>query len=252
MKFQCEACERLIPLESYRLESGGLVVSCQRCGAENRARAAQPLVASPSAGGESLVSARAPEDVAVAEAPGRASVTALRVLRGPEVDLPPLDDDDALFEPPPGHCPKCVSTRREVDTSCSQCGLVYANFLEAEYVPSDTLATEWRKLAVHWAQWEAHDRLLTLAMGRGELATVGRLYRVRLARAPDDAVAQRAREEIVRRATVVVPTEVEGAGPSLLSRRMRGVAIAVLFLVVLLMSAFIIQRVGVLLSGDVP
>ncbi|GEN06887.1 hypothetical protein SAMN05443572_104488 [Myxococcus fulvus] len=250
MKFQCEACERLIPLESYRLESGGLVVSCQRCGAESRARAAQPLAVTPSVGGEPLASAR-PVEEPVLETAARASAPALRVVRGAVAAAPPLDDD-ALFVPPPGHCPKCVSTRREVDTSCSQCGLVYANFVESEHQPSEALREEWRRLAGEWGQWEAHDRLLTLAMGRGELATAGRLYRVRLARAPDDAVAQRAREEIVRRATVVVPTEVEGAGASLLSRRMRGVAIAVLFLVVLLMSAFIIQRVGVLLSGDVP
>ncbi|MCP3059311.1 hypothetical protein LXT21_11055 [Myxococcus sp. K38C18041901] len=250
MKFQCEACERLIPLESYRLESGGLVVSCQRCGAENRARAAQPLAASPSVGGDPFASPRTAEEP-VLEASGRVSAPALRVVRGAVATSPPLDDD-ALFAPPTGHCPKCVSARREVDTSCSQCGLVYANFVESEHQPSEALRDEWRRLAGEWGQWEAHDRLLTLAMGRGELATAGRLYRVRLARAPDDAVAQRAREEIVRRATLVVPTEVEGAGPSLLSRRMRGAAIAVLFLVVLLMTAFIIQRVGVLMSGDVP
>ncbi|MFP2932572.1 hypothetical protein ACLESO_46985, partial [Pyxidicoccus sp. 3LG] len=39
MRFQCEACERLVPLEVFRVEAGVLVVTCDRCGAESRARA---------------------------------------------------------------------------------------------------------------------------------------------------------------------------------------------------------------------
>ncbi|MFY2563499.1 hypothetical protein ACN469_38255 [Corallococcus terminator] len=250
MKFQCEACERLIPLESFRMEGGGLVVQCQRCGAENRARASvSPALSQEGSGSTQSVS----EDAVASSSSAlsaRASAPALRVVRGATV--PVTLDDEALFTPPPGHCPKCVSSRREVDTSCAQCGLVYANFLADEHQPSEELRGAWRSLAERWEEWEAHDRLLTLAMGRGELAAAGRLYRVRLARAPDDAVAHRAREEVVRRATLVVPTEVESSELSAGKRRLRAAAIAVLSLVVLMLLAFIIQRVRLLLSGDLP
>lgn len=255
MKFQCEACERLIPLESFRMEGGGLVVQCQRCGAESRARASQVAVspALSNEGSGSGVSQSAASEEASSSTPplpARASTPALRVVRGATV--PVTLDDESLFTPPPGHCPKCVSSRREVDTSCAQCGLVYANFLAEEHQPSEDLKGAWRSLAERWEEWEAHDRLLTLAMGRGELASAGRLYRVRLARAPDDAVAHRAREEVVRRATLVVPTEVEPSEMSLGKRRLRAAAIAVLSLVVLMLFAFVIQRVRMLLSGDLP
>ncbi|MFP2964189.1 hypothetical protein ACLEPN_42380, partial [Myxococcus sp. 1LA] len=36
MKFLCDACERLVPLETFRTESGGLVVTCGRCGVDSR------------------------------------------------------------------------------------------------------------------------------------------------------------------------------------------------------------------------
>ncbi|NTX03008.1 MULTISPECIES: hypothetical protein [Myxococcus] len=253
MKFQCEACERLIPLESFRMEGGGLVVSCQRCGAESRARASLPLSVSPALSGEGSGSTQSSVEDATASVPplpARASTPALRVVRGSAV--PVTLDDEALFTPPPGHCPKCVSPRREVDTSCAQCGLVYANFMAEEHKPSDDLMGAWRSLAEHWEEWEAHDRLLTLAMGRGELASAGRLYRVRLARAPDDAVAHRAREEVVRRATLVVPTEVESSEVSPGKRRLRAAAIAALSLVVLVLFTFIIQRVRLLFFSDLP
>ncbi|NVJ25353.1 hypothetical protein HUW62_29425 [Myxococcus sp. AM011] len=248
MKFQCEACERLIPLESFRMEGGGLVVQCQRCGAESRARASSQVVLSNEGSGSSQSASS--EDASSPSLPARASSPALRVVRGATV--PVTLDDESLFTPPPGHCPKCVSSRREVDTSCAQCGLVYANFLAEEHQPSEDLRGAWRSLAERWEEWEAHDRLLTLAMGRGELASAGRLYRVRLARAPDDAVAHRAREEVVRRATLVVPTEVEPSELSAGKRRLRTAAIAVLSLVVLMLFAFVIQRVRMLLSGELP
>jgi len=250
MKFQCDSCERLIPLETFRVDGGTLVVPCQRCGVENRVRAATAAsVAVATPAGEGLDGPSPP----AAEPPAaRASSPALRVVRGADPALRVPLDDDSLFAPPPGHCPKCVSSRREEDLSCSACGLVFANFIPEEHRPSDTLMEAWRELAGRWEDWEAHDRLLTLAMGRGELAGAGRLYRVRLARAPDDALARRARDEVVRRASMVVPTSPEeGSVESLATRRLRAAAVAVLFVVVLGLAAFIIQRLRELLGGPV-
>ncbi|MCP3105280.1 hypothetical protein LZ198_41070 [Myxococcus sp. K15C18031901] len=252
MKFQCESCERLIPLEAFRVDGGTLVVPCQRCGVENRVRAATATAASvavASPTGEGLEGAESSGELPSAR--GGVQAPALRVIRGADPALRVPLDDASLFSPPEGHCPKCVSPRREQDVSCSACGLVYANFLPEEHSPSESLMEAWRALAARWEDWEAHDRLLNLAMGRGELAGAGRLYRVRLARAPDDALARRARDEVVRRASMVVPSGPdEASAESLSTRRLRAAAVAVLFVVVLGLVAFIIQRVRELMGSS--
>jgi hypothetical protein len=262
MKFQCEACERLVPLEVFRVDAGVLVVKCDRCGAESRARVpAAPSVAVGSASpqrdgaGASVAAtphASPPEPslaAAVPPPPARASSPALRVVR-PEAGTPvALLSDEALFEPPPGHCPKCVAVRREDTESCAQCGLVYVNFIGDEHHPSRVLADAWRALMERWEDEEAHDRLMTLALGRGELAMLGRLYRLRLARVPDDAMARRGRDELVRRATLVVPATAEPAGTTVAQKRVKAVAVGVMFLVVLVMAVFVFQNLRALMAG---
>lgn len=247
MKFQCEACERLIPLEVFRVEAGVLAVTCGRCGAESLARMASSYAvgaASLPAEGAGVTPGSPPPQEAPA-AP-RASSPALRVVRAPEVPL----TGEALFEPPPGTCPKCVSPRREDAESCAHCGLVYVNFNPDEHRPSEVLADAWQALAARWDDWDAHDRLMTLAMGRGELAMLGRLYRVRLARAPDDAMAQRGRDELVRRATLAVPATSETAlGPSPAQKRMKTLGMVVVLLVLLALAALLFQNVRALMAG---
>ncbi|WP_164017497.1 hypothetical protein [Pyxidicoccus trucidator] len=269
MKFQCEACERLVPLEVFRVEAGVLVVKCDRCGAESRARAsASASVAVGSAalsreGAAPSSSASLPEaaretarEVASAAPqlplPQRASSPALRVVRGATPGTAP--SGEALFEPPPGYCPKCVAVRREGAESCAQCGLVYVNFVPDEHYPSSVLAEAWRALAARWDDWEAHDRLMTLAMGRGELAMLGRLYRLWLARAPEDAMAQRGRDEVVRRATLVVPSSSSSSSDAVSAsattqKRMKTLGVAVLFLVSVVLAVFLFQNLRSLLAG---
>lgn len=250
MKFQCDACERLVPLETYRTEAGGLVVTCGRCGADSRVgppattapRTEVPAVLAAGAAPAPLVPVAPPSDSWSASAP---VTPALRVVRSESAPL----TDDALFEPPPGVCPKCVAPRREEALSCPQCGLVYVNYQPEEHPLSDVLADAWRKLAARWEDWDAHDRLMTLAVGRGELAMVGRLYRIRLARAPDDAVARRGRDEVVRRATLVVPSSVEPAGAPNVFRRLKTVAVGVGFIVVLVLAVLVFQHLRTLSAG---
>ncbi|QSQ22524.1 hypothetical protein JY651_46695 [Pyxidicoccus parkwayensis] len=293
MKFQCEACERLVPLEVFRVEAGVLVVKCDRCGAESRARMASSVAvgaSSLSGEGASGTPGSPPREPPVAAVPGsppaaavlgsppvaampgpppaaavpgsspvaampgplpappRASSPSLRVVRGREASVPL--SGEALFEPPPGHCPKCVAPRREDAEACAQCGLVYVNFNADEHRPSDVLADAWQALAAQWDDWDAHDRLMTLAMGRGELAMLGRLYRLRLARAPDDVMAQRGRDELVRRATLVVPATSEVAsGSSVSQKRVKAIGVTVLLLVMLVMAVLMFQNLRALMAG---
>ncbi|NVI98670.1 hypothetical protein HV824_11145 [Myxococcus sp. AM009] len=264
MKFQCDACERLVPLETYRTEAGGLVVTCGRCGADSRVGPSATTAprtearAAPAAGAAPVPSvpvSSAPVPSAPVVPPSEswsaaAPVTpALRVVRSePGPVVAPLTDD-ALFEPPPGVCPKCVAPRREEALSCPQCGLVYVNYQPEEQPLSDVLADAWRTLAARWEEWDAHDRLMTLAVGRGELAMVGRLYRIRLAHVPDDAVARRGRDEVVRRATLVVPSSTDLVGTSDVSRRLKTLAAGVGFIVVLVLAVLVFQHLRTLSAG---
>ncbi|MBZ4421605.1 hypothetical protein [Myxococcus sp. RHSTA-1-4] len=256
MKFQCEACERLVPLEVFRVEAGVLVVKCDRCGAESRARAPAAssavmggAAASPPAREGTGPGAPPSEPEAAPPPPARPSSPALRVVRT-QAGRPgaPLSDEE-LFEAPAGDCPKCVAPRREGAESCAQCGLVYVNFSADEHRPSSVLADAWRALSEHWEDEEAHDRLMTLAMARGELAMAGRLYRLRLARVPEDAMARRGRDEVVRRATLAVPGPGELSGPSPTQKRMKTVLAAVMFLVVVVLAVLVFQNLRALMSG---
>ncbi|RKH66688.1 hypothetical protein [Corallococcus llansteffanensis] len=251
MKYQCEACERLVPVESFRVEDGVLTVTCRACGARTLAQSSPapalsnevPREGGGGRGGSEGVAVAVPTPESFASAPpvpSRVSVTALRVVRSdaPSAEAPALDGDP--FQAPPGHCPKCVAPKREEDGACAQCGLVYANFLPDEHLPSGVLATEWRALLQTWDDDEAHDRLVTLAVGRGELAMAGRLYRLRLARAPGDVKALRGRDEVVRRVTSVVPLASDGPSPEL-ARKVKSMVMGAVLLVALMLVVLLFQ-----------
>jgi hypothetical protein len=149
------------------------------------------------------------------------------------------------FTVPPGFCPKCVAARREDVEACAACGLVYANFLAEEHLPSEALATEWRALGGQWEDWDAHERVLMLALGRGELAMAGRLYRIRLAQAPGDALAQRGRDEVVRRATSASTVGLEQAVVSPVTvRRVKTVVTGVVLLAALVLAVLAFRMLG--------
>ena len=246
MKYQCEACERLVPVEAFRIEDGVLSVTCRACGART--------LAAPSASASQDVSregggGRGGSDgvamaVPTAEAftspqpvPPRSSIAALRVVRS---DAPSSALDGDPFQAPPGHCPKCVAPMRGDEGACAQCGLVYANFLPDEHLPSGALATGWRALLQTWDDDEAHERLLTLAVERGELAMAGRLYRLRLARTPGDARALRGRDEVVRRVTSVVPLASDGPSPEL-ARKVKNTVMGAVLIVALVLVLVLFQ-----------
>lgn len=102
---------------------------------------------------------------------------------------------------PEGHCPKCAGIRPPQAASCAHCGLVFENFKPEELEPSPALAEHFRRLLSNWEDVEEHDRVMQAALLQGELPLLGRLYRIRLTRAPDDAYAARGRDEVLRLAT---------------------------------------------------
>jgi hypothetical protein len=198
VKYLCERCDRLAEPRGFRRDGGMLVMTCARCGAETRATWV-----------ESAAAESAAEPVAApgtAASPSAAPVSSVaRVVPLHAVPPPPSDAGEDPFEVPPGRCPKCVAPRPSSGSSCHQCGLVFANFVAAESEPSPELRAAWTGLIGRWDDMGAHDRTMAAAVARGELAAVGRLYRIRLARQPRDPIATRGRDEVLRRATTTSP-----------------------------------------------
>ncbi|RUO93757.1 hypothetical protein D7Y11_08090 [Corallococcus sp. AB018] len=246
MKYQCESCDRLVKVETYVLEEHALAVACPACGAWTRAapslsKPASPRPApTPAHDGVEDLAVAAPYAAPPPSPLARPSVTALRVVRPDAPAEAPLALDGDPFQAPPGHCPKCVAPIRDDAGSCSACGLVYANFIPDEHQPSEALAQEWRELLETWHDWDAHDRLLSQAMMRGEMAMVGRLYRVRLARAPNDAQALRGRDEVVRRVTTTTQLISDGPSPAL-GRKMKTAVLSTVLVVSLVLLLVLFQ-----------
>jgi hypothetical protein len=196
MRFLCDGCERLAPPAGFRVELNTLVLTCARCGAETRGRAEEAVATA-------LAEASRGESAAEPPPPPRASAPALKVVTlrpsGEQVrEAAALARSEDPFLVPEGFCPKCIAARREDAAACAGCGLIYANFVPAEHRPSEPLRDAWLGVLSRWDDRDAHDRLLALAVQRGELAQAGRLYRIRLAQAPEDLYAQRGRDEVVR------------------------------------------------------
>ncbi len=188
MKFLCPACERLTAFSGFRADGDLLFLRCSRCGVESRSRASadEDPIAMPGA----QVARSIP-------APALRGKVALAAIPTTELPAPSADP----FSVPDGYCPKCIAVRPVQSTSCAQCGLVFANFKPEELAPSPAIAEQFQHLLSNWGVIEEHDRLVHAALIQGELATVGRLYRIRLAHAPQDAYAARGRDEVLRLAT---------------------------------------------------
>ncbi|WP_395852504.1 hypothetical protein [Cystobacter fuscus] len=134
----------------------------------------------------------------------RASSSSLRVVRDtgsmPSVGSGSSISEDA-FMPPAGFCPKCIGTRKEGSVVCPFCGLDFARYRQDDFRPSPVVSSTWLGVLELWDSKSAHDKVLALASERGELPALGRLYRIRLARQPEDAMALRGREEVLRLAS---------------------------------------------------
>jgi hypothetical protein len=246
MRYLCDACERLAPPAAFRVELGVLVMTCARCGQESRARPEEALVAA-------VAETRADPSEPQALAPRSNTSPALKVvtLRPSEErvrEAAALARSEDPFAVPAGFCPKCISVRKEGAESCAACGLVYANFDPDEQRLSEPLRTAWLSVLERWDDRDAHDRLVSLAVGRGELAAAGRLYRIRLAQAPDDLYAQRGRDEVVR---VASASQVAFKAPPqpASSNKAQAVAAVILLLTLLVLGFYIFRQFQMSFSG---
>lgn len=256
MKYLCEGCERLVVPARFALEAGALLLTCERCGATTRAEPGGAATAGGAApaqdGAEAAVAAPTPAEP---RPPAALRVVALRPSGETVRQAAALARSEDPFAPPPGHCPKCLAPRDEDGLICPRCGLVYANFIAAEHRPSAPLGEAWVELLAHWDDEPRHERFLQLALARGELAGAGRLYRLRLAQAPQDLFAQRGRDEVLRLASasssaaLAAESRGSGGGPS---PRLRSVAVAVLALLLLIAAVLLLRQLSVLLAGPSP
>lgn len=223
MKFLCPKCERLVDLTNFKLEGSTLVVTCSACG--NAAKVAAPSV-------PAMVSPPAP----VVERPplqlqsfGASNVVA---LRNPGTDAIAAAAEAATkgpFEVPAGRCPKCVAPKPPTGIACPQCGLVFDQFSPENVALEVWLGKAWIELLKDWGNEQRHAEIRARAQAELALASVGRLYRLRLAAQPEDPIAQRGRDEVLRMALVPgAKLETPSAAPTALDPKWKYVFVAFL------------------------
>lgn len=198
-------------------------------------------------GGESAPAQAAPEPM-----PARASSAQLRVVQDPSATPAPSSSfsSEDPFMPPPGFCPKCIGVRKEGAVVCPYCGLDYARFRPEESRPSGAVASTWLGVVELWESKGAHDKVLALSSERGELAALGRLYRIRLARNPEDAMAKRGREEVLRLAAA--SSTLLSSAPPDKRTKMRMAGLGLLFLMLMVAAVVIGAQVKRMLTAGTP
>ena len=206
MKFLCPKCERLVELRDYALEGTALVLTCPACGSSSR-------VSGPSHGPIALVPlspvvASAPTTTGERPAlqltsiPGASNVVALRSHGADAVSAAAEAAQHGPFDAPPGRCPKCIAPRPAGAAVCTQCGLTFSHFDSSQVAPPPWLKAAWVELLSDWGSEPRHAELRHRALAEQDLASVGRLYRMRLVTIPEDPFAQRGRDEVLRMALV--------------------------------------------------
>ncbi len=184
----CSACKQPVEVVDFRLGEGIVVVRCTACGKQQRLSLSEA-----SGEGESPTAAAAPRPV---RPPSAAPSSPTSPTRQAAVEL--------AFEAPAGFCPKCIARRSAEAKSCPSCGLDFSKALSGDVQPSPDLVSAFSALSAQWADAAAHARFLHLAADRGELVAAGRLYRIRLAGFPEDAVARASLEATVKMASAPV------------------------------------------------
>jgi hypothetical protein len=223
VKLLCDACERLSEAASLRVASGQVFARCGRCGAEGSLGALdgelEVSVEVPLA--EVVAAVPTPAAMAPTTPPPRAEAAPLLLVQRAAPGAAPAAAEEDPYEVPAGRCPKCVAVRPAAAVNCAQCGLAYARFVPADHRLRAGLDRAWRELLKRWEDPAAHDKLLARAQAEEALPQVARMYQIRLARNEADAMALRAREELLRRVTVSASAAVKppGGAPAGRSRK---------------------------------
>ena len=192
MKYLCDSCQRLVDTRAFRVDAGALVLTCPTCGQESRTGPAPALPAEPPPVQRAqLASTAAGSNVVELRASNREVVERARAIAA-----------ESPFAVPEGRCPKCISPRAADAKACKSCGADFSLLSPELLMPGQWLQDGWVALLGRWGELDQHDALIVSALGKGEMPALGRLYRLYLARAPEDPLARRGREEVVRRASV--------------------------------------------------
>ena len=202
MKFLCTRCERLVELLDFKLEGLSLVLTCPSCGGYSRA------------GGAATITGERPA-MQLKSIPGTSNVVALRSPGSEAIAAAAEASGTAPFGVPAGRCPKCLAPRQSNASTCAQCGLTFSQFDPSQVTPTGWLERAWIELLADWGNEPLHTQLRVRALAEQDLATVGRLYRLRLVAHAEDPFAQRGRDEVLRLA--LVPTK--ASAPNVLTEK---------------------------------
>ena len=209
VKVLCPHCDRLIALEVFRVEGASLIINCAKCGAESRVESAPAAVNQVATHGRA---ASLPPRVSLASTEGSSNVVVLRTAGHEATQKAARAADEGPFTIPDDACPKCIGLRAPTP-SCPYCGILFDTFDEATVLPPKWLREDWVEVLRDWGNELKHGQLRRKAQQTDDLATLGRLYRLRQAVVPEDPVAAEGRAEVLRLATVAMsfrPPSTEG------------------------------------------
>ena len=231
VKFLCSHCDRLLPLDTFRLEGATLVVTCPKCATESRV---EPGDASAEPEPEPEP-ARAPPRLSLASVQGSSNVVVLRTASHDAVQRASAAVSSP-FAIPEGLCPKCLA-RKSTGATCAHCGVTFAVFEEATVLPPKFLRDEWVELLGDWGNEQRHTQFRRKAQQVDALPAVGRLYRLRQSHFAEDPLAAEALTEILRLASMpmAIPRGQEEGGFPLKNVLFGGLAILTLGLLVVIM-----------------
>jgi hypothetical protein len=201
----CPHCSCLDVPSGLALEDGEIHASCGRCerpfslGVMRGLRSTSPRL--------TLVAPRpSPPRPSPSPEPKKAwlplDLTSVE-LEGPSTEA--AVDAQEPFLVPEAHCPKCIAPRGAA-SSCARCGLVFAQADLALLQPPKWLVRRWAMTWNDWSNDAQHQVLLERALQQDALPALARLYRLRLAWAPGDVIAEAACAELVRRASFPLVT----------------------------------------------
>lgn len=211
MKFQCTGCGQLVEASGFRLDGQTLVLRCGVCGRESSSGLSSEGTSTAPAISPPMPHPRpsAPKPV-LGSSPNASNVVELKSAEKDAIAAAAKAGDPTRV--PVGLCVKCVSPRRG-SGPCPHCGLDPASPFDAhDFAPTEPVLRAFKTLLSGWGDSAAHTALRNRARESGDLAALGRLYRLRLAAQPGDPYATAGLDEVVRlalmpsqRAPVVEP-----------------------------------------------
>ena len=159
MRIECPECGRVAEAQDIRSDRDRMSWTCGACGR----RVSAPVPRAPAA--EKEPHDHEPSDVATSQAGQR--------------------------------CPKCGAPRTD-RPDCPHCGLVYEKWSEDRLDVPEVLVRSWQTVLENYQEEGVHDSFVDTARQMARLDVAAMYYRRRLVADPEDEVARRRLEVIVR------------------------------------------------------